>query len=72
MHLISYFSFGWRLESESDCTLCDPGKFCPSPNMSDASFPLDDCDAGYYCSEGSPTATPLNETYGDECPAGEY
>lgn len=29
------------------------------------------CDAGFYCSGGSPESAPVNQTWGDECPAGE-
>lgn len=28
------------------------------------------CTAGYYCSAKSPEPTPVNETFGDICPAG--
>ncbi|XP_023933458.1 uncharacterized protein LOC106181652, partial [Lingula anatina] len=63
------YGFSIKLGSESACTSCDPGTFCPSLNMTATGSP---CAAGYYCIRGSPTATPVNETYGDICPTGYY
>ena len=55
------------LTSVAGCTNCPGGKYCPYSNMT---LEGPDCDAGYYCSGGSPVSTPVNQTYGDECPTG--
>ena len=55
------------LTSVAGCTNCPGGKYCPYSNMT---LEGPDCDAGYYCSGGSPVNTPVNQTYGDECPPG--
>ncbi|XP_071807027.1 uncharacterized protein, partial [Asterias amurensis] len=59
------------LKNESQCTLCDPKKFCAYIN---ATMVTGDCDAGYFCTEGSDTATPEITFKGvaGVCPVGSY
>ncbi|XP_062606170.1 multiple epidermal growth factor-like domains protein 6, partial [Saccostrea cucullata] len=59
----------WKLTSLAACDACDPGTYCPITNMTATGS---QCDAGFYCSGGSPESAPVNKTWGDECPAGSY
>ena len=63
--------FGSRplLHNLSQCSACEEGYYCPHPGLN-SSFAK--CHAGFYCSEGSNTAQPINETFGDKCPTGHY
>ncbi|TMS07192.1 Signal peptide, CUB and EGF-like domain-containing protein 1 [Larimichthys crocea] len=54
---------------ESQCRSCSPGFYCSETGLSAVSGP---CLAGYYCLEGSQTATPMSSASGDVCPAGYY
>ena len=53
----------------SQCSSCDEGYYCPQTGLN-SSFAK--CHAGYYCVNGSITAQPINQAYGDECPAGTF
>lgn len=63
------------LYQESQCTACTGGKYCDTAALTAVSG---DCDAGYYCTEGSDTATPDTGykgtagacTRGSYCPQG--
>ena len=58
-----------QLPSEADCTICPPGEFC---FMSGLSAPNGSCLAGFYCTNRSEEANPVNKDYGDECPSGHF
>ncbi|XP_071497018.1 uncharacterized protein [Diadema antillarum] len=59
------------LANETQCTLCSPGKYCSQLN---ATMVTGDCDPGYFCTEGSDTATPEVTFKGvaGVCPEGSY
>lgn len=57
----------WKLTALSTCDPCNPGTFCPETNMTATGS---QCTAGFYCSGGSLESSPVNKTWGDECPAG--
>ena len=66
--LLLYFCRpNWDTCSELGCPNCPGGQYCPYLNMTSSTM---DCNAGYYCTGGSPVADPVGETYGDECPTG--
>ena len=55
------------LTVDTSCTDCPAGKYCVDGRISD------DCEAGYLCTGGSPTPTPIGtNTYGSECPEGGF
>lgn len=64
-----YFSASTHLGAESDCTPCTEGTYCPDYNMT---VVAGDCDAGYYCIEGSSSNRPTDPAEGDECPTGVH
>ena len=64
-----YFSREPNLIEESQCQICEAGYYCPIVGGNDT---YDTCDQGYYCNEGSDTATPTNNIDGNICPAGHY
>ena len=43
------------LANVTQCKQCTPGKYCGYVNATEVTG---DCDAGYFCQEGSDTATP--------------
>ncbi|XP_013387786.1 multiple epidermal growth factor-like domains protein 11 [Lingula anatina] len=57
------------LTTSTECTLCDPGWYCPTPGLT-ASW--GECTAGHYCELGATAASPRNETWGYLCPVGHY
>ena len=57
------------LEAEADCTPCTPGKYCASTGLS---VPTDDCQAGYYCTQGASLPAPTDGVTGDICANGSY
>ena len=48
---------------------CDGGSYCSMDELDAVEGP---CNAGYYCQLGSLMPAPVNETYGDVCPQGNY
>ena len=56
-------------DNVSDCTPCDPGKYCNLPGQLNYTGL---CDAGYYCSRGANTSRPRDGTTGDICPEHHY
>lgn len=48
---------------------CPAGKYCPDAG---ASAPAGPCFAGYFCTSGSSSATPVDGTSGDVCPPGRF
>ncbi|PIK35709.1 hypothetical protein BSL78_27465 [Apostichopus japonicus] len=63
------FSSSTHLGAIGECTPCTAGKYCPDYNMT---VEAGDCDAGYYCNEGSASIRPTDGIEGDECPTGFY
>nr|XP_006821767.1 PREDICTED: uncharacterized protein LOC100369099 [Saccoglossus kowalevskii] len=58
-----------KLPSEADCTDCYPGMHCMRSGLTE---PNGTCLAGYYCRIRAVDPNPVNESYGDICPAGSY
>lgn len=56
---------GYGHANESECLLCEAGKFC---NVSGLSEPQGECDPGYFCPPGQSTSNP--SAY--PCPAGHF
>lgn len=44
------------------CQVCLPGHYCSEVGLSSPSGP---CNPGFYCTQGSSTATPWGNTTGD-------
>lgn len=64
------FSNVTLLFAESQCLSCTPGSFCDGTGLS---MPTGFCTPGYYCTLGSPIATPLtNDSFGGICPIAHY
>ncbi|CAL8373179.1 unnamed protein product, partial [Gadus morhua 'NCC'] len=63
------FSGRGGLVNASQCRLCDPGSFCSQTGLSAVSGP---CLPGFYCLEGSHSATPTLGRAGGLCPMGHY
>ena len=57
------------LDSEDQCQSCDPGKYCPSPGLTQ---PYANCTAGYYCSSNATSPAPVDAITGNICPTGHY
>ena len=59
------------LAIEAECLSCVAGSYCGSLNLTAPSGP---CAAGYYCKNGSDTATPSggHKGYAGICPLGNY
>lgn len=51
------------ISESSQCTLCDPGQYCPNAGQA---VPGVDCAAGYYC------VTTETDKYANPCPAGFF
>jgi hypothetical protein len=72
------YSAKTKLSAETECTPCDPGKYC----LAGATSVSGSCSAGYVCPSGAATATPtgiFSFVDGDTgfnipapCPAGHY
>jgi hypothetical protein len=63
------FSSAVTLINQIQCTSCPPGKYCDQPGLL---RPSGDCLAGYYCTGGSWTSSPVSQSFGDVCTAGSY
>ena len=48
---------------------CTPGFYCSRDELDKVSGP---CARGYFCSGSSKEERPVNQTYGDICPAGSF
>ena len=48
---------------------CTPGYYCLEDKLPNVSG---ECGAGYYCNGSAIEQHPINETYGDWCPVGNY
>ncbi|MED6232417.1 hypothetical protein ATANTOWER_029578, partial [Ataeniobius toweri] len=57
------------LADSSQCQSCGPGFYCSEPGLSSVSGP---CLAGYYCLEGSQSASPASGEFAGVCPVGHY
>ena len=55
--------------SLSSCQSCRPGQFCLRPGQSDTTGP---CQAGFYCTSGARSPTPVDNSTGAVCPVGHY
>ena len=58
-----------NLVNETQCTQCDPGKYCDTYGQSTFT---NDCFAGYVCLSGASVGNPTDGITGYECPAGHY
>lgn len=59
-----------KLAAESDCTQCTGGSYCDIPGLTAV---VGGCDAGYFCTSGSDSATPSGSVgNAGICPAGHY
>ena len=63
------FSNQTGYNSENDCILCPPGKYCEGEHNTK---PTGDCAVGFYCILGASTSMPNDNTTGAPCVAGEY
>jgi hypothetical protein len=58
------------LQTEDECTACDPGKYCNSKALH---LPAGNCSAGFYCPQGAQNAWGLMLYTGNlTCPRGSY
>ena len=72
MQLLLLLLFPWcsateQLTAETDCTLCTAGEYCPNTTMTTTEG---QCEAGWYCYEGSTKSMPTDPLEGGECPTG--
>ncbi|XP_071505048.1 uncharacterized protein [Diadema antillarum] len=56
-------------QEEGDCILCLPGRYCEIPGLS---WPTGECDAGWYCINGSQFSQPTEPSQGGRCPVGSF
>ena len=65
------YGIGQGLGNVSACTPCDPGHYCDTNGLT---APVGECDAGFYCSSGSPIRAPtaFYAANGNICPPGSY
>ncbi|XP_028320851.1 uncharacterized protein LOC114474630 [Gouania willdenowi] len=63
------FSEQHGLVDRSQCRLCTPGFYCSGMGLNKVSGP---CLPGFFCLEGSQSATPMSDKFGSVCPAGHY
>nr|XP_047130962.1 uncharacterized protein LOC100202447 isoform X1 [Hydra vulgaris] len=67
---IGTYSKNVGLSSITECTQCNPGYYCSDIN---STSPTGLCQAGFFCSNGSDSATPSGEKgVAGLCPAGSY
>ena len=59
------------LSNVSQCTACDPGKYCQHPGISS---PTGTCAGGHYCTQGVNTSSPIDYYTGEGgiCPPAHY
>ncbi|KAI4904543.1 hypothetical protein NFI96_029611 [Prochilodus magdalenae] len=57
------------LREASECTPCGGGKYCAGVGKTE---PSGDCEAGFYCSRRSTSATPVDGQTGGLCPPGSF
>ncbi|GAB9469615.1 hypothetical protein Gpo141_00006888 [Globisporangium polare] len=57
------------LVAVNQCEPCPAGFFCDSYGLS---APSGKCFEGFVCTQSSPVANPVNQTFGQICPAGYY
>eukprot|EP00704_Kipferlia_bialata_P000894 g894.t1 len=59
------------LQAEGECTLCEAGQYCSRTGLT---APEGDCEAGYFCTLGSPSSRPETtvDGYYGPCPGGSY
>ena len=54
------------------CKACSAGYYCPFMGQVAVDTVNHECDAGYYCIEGSSRPEPTDETTGSRCPPGGF
>lgn len=65
-----YYSNTTGLTADTECTLCDYGKYCDTTGLIE---PTADCDAGFYCLLGATVPNnPTEDSTGGPCPVGHY
>ena len=57
------------LGNSSDCTPCDEGYYCGTNALP---APTGQCSPGFWCTFGSTTAEPVDQSFGGWCPVGHY
>eukprot|EP01135_Chromosphaera_perkinsii_P006890 Nk52_evm45s621 gene=Nk52_evmTU45s621 len=65
---VGTFSAATKLELESQCQACTPGKYCMTAGLSAVTGP---CQGGWYCSTGAKLPTPASNTEGGKCVKGQ-
>lgn len=63
------FSAAFGLRNVTECEPCSLAQYCQNEGMTAPHAP---CAAGYFCTTGSWTATPVAQAFGDVCPAGFF
>jgi hypothetical protein len=66
---IGTFSSRSGLANETECVQCTGGKYCARQGLT---APTGDCDAGFFCSNGSSLPNPVALAFGDISPKGFY
>ena len=65
-----YYSNTTGLTANTECTLCDYGKYCTSTGLME---PEGDCDPGFYCLQGATVPNnAVEDSTGGPCPIGYY
>ena len=67
--ILGTFGSSVGLHTESSCTPCPEGWYCPLPGLSKE---FKKCNAGHWCIGRSYESNPDNKTYGSLCPKGYY
>ena len=57
------------LKNVTECSQCDPGKYCDSLGQTAVTG---NCDAGFLCYGGASTSNPNDTVTGIACPRGGY
>jgi len=63
------YSNSKKLFDSKSCKPCPAGKFCYQRNLTN---PVDLCDPGFYCIQGSKRPEPTDKITGNLCPKGGY
>lgn len=63
-----------KLVDAAGCTACKSGFYCDELGLTEETLDARNkqCDAGYFCTEGSETPYPEDGTSGNKCPVGHY
>ncbi|KAL0973027.1 hypothetical protein UPYG_G00197910 [Umbra pygmaea] len=63
------FNHREQIDSLEACTLCPPGKYCPTTGLAE---PAGNCSAGFWCKKGAYSPNPVDDISGSLCTAGHY